>query len=179
MSNSIIKLYAQSFVDLVNENYLQETIQELDLLIQVFLSLQDVVKAAQFDSAIQKSFIDGIVKSKTFGNNLVNLIKLLAQNSRLDLATNVAKYSISLINKRLAIKELQISTPYELDKNTKEKLEKKIGKILGTKLHANYTIDESLIGGLKLFVDGKEYDATILGKINNFKNSVFKKIELI
>ncbi|MBN9543358.1 MAG: F0F1 ATP synthase subunit delta [Alphaproteobacteria bacterium] len=179
MSNSLINLYAKSLVEVIEGGNLSKFKDELQVLTKVLCEMKADIRACHFDRALQKKFIASINAAKAFRIEIINFLKLLAQNSRLVLAEKIIIQAISIINQKLKIKEMTILSSYELDSKTKSELESKLSKSLGFELHVTYEVDEKVLGGIKIIVDNKEYDATILGKINAFRHSVFSKIEQI
>ena len=103
-------------------------------------------------------------KDKTF-NNFINL---LLDKNRLDLLeeiTNNYKDMLDKQNKKITIK---IITPYEITKKEAKDIADKFKKQENAKeVCYKLEIDETLIGGIKVILNGKVYDGSVKTKLKN------------
>lgn len=177
--STLISLYANSFVEIINKNDMVKIKNELAELLLAFQDLTSEFNAAKYNESLSNEIISAIAHSKKISSYTCNLLKVLAYNKRLDLVSKIFIESINIINNHLGIKKVKITLATQVHDKTKENLEKNISKILQNEIEVEYNIDPLIIGGLKICFEGIEYDASVAEKINSFKKSVFNQIEQI
>jgi F-type H+-transporting ATPase subunit delta len=110
----------------------------------------------------------GKALSKTGGN----FVRVLAQNSRLDLIPNIEKqYGVE--RARLEGRShVEVRTAYELSEAQRGVVTDAMSKRLGTKVELTVELDESLIGGILVRAGDLVIDASLRGRLNQLKQSV-------
>jgi F-type H+-transporting ATPase subunit delta len=73
------------------------------------------------------------------------------------------------IDKRLGWVSAQIASATELAPEQKEEVERALGTKVGKFIRAEYTIDPSLLGGIRARVESHQYDATLRGKLESMR----------
>jgi len=98
-----------------------------------------------------------------------NLINLLIDNKRLPLLTEVARQYTILFDEQKGIQVAEVTTAISLTKKLEEKVLAKVKELTGKKATLEKIIDPEIIGGFILRVGDKQFDASILGKMNNLR----------
>ena len=80
----------------------------------------------------------------------------------------------NLCNDYCGIKEGIVYSAEKLSEAEIKKIEKSIGERLSSKVELENHVDNRLIGGVKVYVDDKVFDGTILGKIERLRSSLLK-----
>ena len=150
----------QEEVRLVNK-VLLENKDYLDVLSSAFLSLKDK------EEMLDESF-------KGVNKNIVNLIKLLIKNHRERYILDTLKAFNSLCNANRGVKEGLIYSTEKLDETTLNKITKKISEVEGMETELYNIIDPTLIGGVRVVIDGHIYDGSIKAHLSKLKNSLLK-----
>lgn len=140
---------------------LTENNEFLNLLNSEFLSIKErkqiVNNTIIFDDAELNAFINIIIDN----NRVSNLLEILE-------AFN------SLCNQTLGILEGVIFSVERLDESQISSIETAIAKKEQVKIELKNVIDKSLIGGLKVFINGHVYDDSIKYHLEKMKNSLRK-----
>ena len=120
--------------------------------------------------------IDSI--EEAFGRALpeyvVSFLKLLCENGRIRTVFDCIEEFSVLVMTHTNRTKAEISSAVALSEKQKDEICKKLEKLTGKSIDPVYIIDESLIGGVKIDVDGKTYDGSIrhrLGEIKDVMNS--------
>ena len=108
---------------------------------------------------------------KKIDNTSVGLINLLVENKRLPLLPEVAKQYTLLYDQHKGSQVAEVTTAIPLTANLEEKALAKIKEITGKKVNLENIIDPTIIGGFILRVGDKQFDASILGKMNNLRRT--------
>ncbi len=104
--------------------------------------------------------------------NIVSFLKLLCENGHirelLDLIEDF--FDLKRIYQNSIIAE--ITSAVELSDNQKSRLEEKLSKMEGKQITAIYNVDKNLLGGIKIEVDGKTLDGSLLKKLSLIKGAM-------
>lgn len=104
--------------------------------------------------------------------HIVSFIKLLCENRRIrTLSSCIEEYNklaMALSNKTVA----NVYSAVELSTEQKQAICMKLEKLTGKIIEPVYTIDESLIGGVKIDVEGKTYDGSIRNRLKDVKDVI-------
>lgn len=79
-----------------------------------------------------------------------------------------------LCNDHLGIKEGLVYSASPLTKEEIKKIEESMGKRIGSALSLTNHVDHNLIGGVKVYVDDKVFDGTVLGKVERLRSALLK-----
>lgn len=104
--------------------------------------------------------------------NVVSFLKILCESSRIRSLEDCIEEFKKLI---MALSETSVATVYSaipLSEEQKQGICAKLSKITGKSIEATYIIDKSLIGGLKIDVDGKTFDGSIKHRLNEVKDVI-------
>lgn len=113
---------------------------------------------------------------QAFGNNMseyiVSFLKLLCQNGRIrilkDSIDEYSKLVLSVSNRAV----VNIFSAIPLSDEQKKALCEKLEKSTGKSVEPMYIVDESLIGGIKIEIDGKTYDGSIKHRLYDIKDVI-------
>lgn len=133
--------------------------------LQDFLSSYAVNKESQYE-----------VIETLFGNDkLVHLVPFLklVENKRLFSHFEDIRLSFhELANQALGKEEGIAYSATKLSKEDLEELEKALGQSLGKEIELENRVEPSLIGGIRVFVDGKVFDGTIETKVESLRKKL-------
>lgn len=109
-----------------------------------------------------------------FPEYVVSFLKLLCENGRIKTVTaaidEFEKLMMAFANRTIAV----VTSAAPLDDEQKQKLCAKFEKVTGKSIQAVYAVDESLIGGLKVEVEGKTYDGSIKHRLSDVKDVIIR-----
>lgn len=109
-----------------------------------------------------------------FPEYVVSFLKLLCENGRIRTVNSAIgeyeKLMMAFSNRTVAV----ITSATPLDNGQKQKICDKFEKITGKSIQAVYAVDESLIGGLKVEVEGKTYDGSIKHRLSDVKDVIIR-----
>lgn len=109
-----------------------------------------------------------------FPEYVVSFLKLLCENGRISTVNTAIdeyeKLMMAFSNRTVAV----ITSAAPLDEEQKQKVCEKFQKITGKSIQAVYAVDESLIGGLKVEIEGKTYDGSIKHRLSDVKDVIIR-----
>ena len=123
-------------------------------------------------SAFQKRSVAKKVFEGRISKELLNFIYILIDKRRIGAWENIGHYYEKLILENDGYAKGIIYSASPLDKKRIEALEKKSEEAIGKKLKLENRIDKSLIGGVRIYVDGKLIDASVKTRLENMKQRI-------
>ncbi len=175
--NLVANRYAESLFALAKEENSIEVYQkDMQKIYEVFLDQTFV----RFFShvAIQDDIKIDILK-KTFRQQVseyvLNFLLLLVKKRRIRYILDICKQFQMLCYDYRNIRIGQLYTPFALENDEIEKVEKAIGIKEGKKVKLNMVIDQTLIGGIKVEINDHIYDDSLLYKLESLKKELLRK----
>ena len=104
--------------------------------------------------------------------HVVSFVKILCENRNIRMFPECVKeynrLKMALSGRAVA----HICSAVELSPEQKQGISDKLKKVTGRDIDPVYTIDKSLIGGVKIDVDGKTYDGSIRSRLKDVKDVI-------
>ena len=116
----------------------------------------------------------------TFGNHVhpyvTNFMKLLVQREHFDAFLLCAQWFHQRYNDDNGIVEARVTSAVALEENELTALRVKLAHISGRQVKLITAVDPSLIGGVRVEMDGRRYDNTIQDRLGRLKRSLTKAL---
>ena len=176
MNESLAKNYAEALfsLSLDNDNYL-EIQKEMKTLKQVLNDNEEFVSllCSSFLSLKEKEeIIDKVLAD--FNEDIKSLLKVICKNQRASITLNVIEEYNSLVNRKRGILEGLVYTIYPLKEKEMKEIEKRISDIEKVPCELKNIIDATIIGGVKVAINGHVYDGSIANKIEQMRLTLNK-----
>ena len=173
MNSLLSKNYADALLELAKDtnNVLLYKEQLLDI-IKVCKDNSDLVHFLNHPNILKedkKKLIKDIIKADRI---IINFLMVLVDKNLFGYIFDITKQYNILANKELNIKMIDCISANELDNEYKNHLEKVLTNKFNQQVTISYSIDTSLMAGIKLFVDDKVYDNTAKNSLNRIKEKV-------
>ena len=174
MDNTLFNRYALALLSVAKEEnkveeyrlYLKEIKEALDNN-PTFIKLLGATNIKKSDRylIIEKVFAQ-------YDSNIVNFIKVILKNNRSYYLRKIIKETIFRFDDYLNIEEGKLISAAKLSEEQIHKIEKALEKTLQKRIELRIIVDESLIGGFKVYLKNDVYDASILRKVHNLKKKL-------
>ena len=133
------------------------------------------VRAAIGDPNLSDARAAGLVISilagKLFGD-AENFVRVLAENSRLDVLSEIRMQFDALKNEREGVVEANVYTAFEMDPAQLADLVARLEKKTGRKVRARVSVDQSLIGGVKIAIGDKVIDGSARAQLGALESAL-------
>ncbi len=123
---------------------------------------------------IKKSFFRKGVKT-LLNDFTLKFIDLVINNNREKLLQSMILDFTDLYRKYKGIKHVTIICAVAVDESFKEKISGIIEQQLNCKVELDWKVDEAILGGLVVMIDGKQADGSIAGKLRALKKKMMIK----
>jgi F-type H+-transporting ATPase subunit delta len=101
-----------------------------------------------------------------------NFVRVLAENGRLDVLAEIRSQFEALKNEREGTVEAEVYTAFELDAAQVADLVARLEKNTGRKVKARVSLDQSLIGGVKIVIGDKVIDGSARAQLGALENAL-------
>ena len=101
-----------------------------------------------------------------------NFVKVLTENSRLDVLNEIRNQYVTLMNSNNGIKNIKIVTAFKLSDQELVNLLKKLESKYKTKFQPEIIIDPALLGGVKIIIGDQVLDGSIRSRVDRLKSSL-------
>ena len=155
-------------LDLKKADIVNDDMQLITSTIEENNELGILLDSPVIKTEAKKSVLVNIFDKK-IDNTSLRLIQLLVKNKRLPLLPDVAKQYTHLYNQHKGSQVAEVTTAIPLTGDLEDKVLAKVKEITGKNVSLEKIIDPTIIGGFILRVGDKQFDASILGKMNNLR----------
>lgn len=112
--------------------------------------------------------------SKFIPRDVLSFLKILCEKKQIQSFEECAKYYYELYNEIDRVLNVKVTSAIALSDNEKASLKEKLEKKSGKTIAAKYIVDESIIGGLIVEMDGKVIDSSIKKHLKDMKDVINK-----
>lgn len=174
MSNRAAIRYAKAILDRAKElNSLGQTSKDM------LLVAQTVGSNSELHSFVTNQIISSEVKLSALlevfaqvGEDTKLLMRLLAENKRLDILSNVADAFNKLYNDLSGVEVVKVTTAIALTPELESKVLAKAKEFTSKSIVIENVIDPSIIGGFILRVGDKQYNASVANRLTSLKREL-------
>jgi F-type H+-transporting ATPase subunit delta len=133
------------------------------------------IRAAVGDPNLSAAKIAGLfisVLSGKLSGDAENLVRVLAENGRLDVLAEIRTQYEALRNEREGIVEAEVYTAFDLDSTQLADLVVRLEKNTGRKVRASVHVDKDLIAGVKVVLGDKVIDGSARAQLGALENAL-------
>jgi F-type H+-transporting ATPase subunit delta len=101
-----------------------------------------------------------------------NFVRVLAENGRLDVVSEISTQFQMLKNEREGVVEAKVESAFEMDQAQVADLVARLEKKTGRKVKARVSVDKSLIGGVRVTIGDKVIDGSARAQLAALENAL-------
>ncbi len=173
-ATTIARPYAEAVFALAKENGMLD--QWSEMLDYVASLMQDstmrrlVNEPGQVKSQIAELIID--IGSGKLTNEEQNLVRLLAENERLEVVSEIAQRYESLKNRERGVLDVDVTSAFPLDKAQQQSIAAVLKNKLGCDIRITSSEEPALIGGVVIHAGDLVIDSSVQGQLNKLANEL-------
>jgi F-type H+-transporting ATPase subunit delta len=133
------------------------------------------IQAAIADPNFAPAKVAGLIISVLAGRlsgDAENLVRVLAENGRLELLPGIRVQYEALKNEREGVLDVEVFTAFEMDSSQLADLAGRLERKTGRKVRARVTVDSSLIGGARIEIGDKVIDGSARAQLVALENAL-------
>lgn len=164
---------------------LSNSIAEESRLQSALENLQSFCQAFQVDAQLSRFFLNPSIPQgnkealaqemcEKFGadKEIEKLVNMLVTRKKMIYLGNITQYFEGAVDRRLNQARVNVTSAYPLSDENMESLKASLSQVLDKNILIDSSVDESLIGGIKLNVGGLVADSTIKNHLALLKRAI-------
>lgn len=174
--SKLARRFGQALIDFaVEQNELQAVAADMELISDTCKESRELVLLLK--SPVIKTDKKVAILNKTFGGKIgsisLNFIGIIAKRNREDYLPEIAQAFVNLYKEYQGIVSAEVISAIPLDGDTRKQVLNFI-KRFSEKVELQERVDPKIIGGLIIRVGDRQYDDSILNRINQLKREFSK-----
>jgi len=168
-------LYGQSLYDLaLSENLTDDILGQMESVKEIFKENPDYITLLSEPSVPKKERLKLV--DEAFDGQLqpylLNFIKILVERGLLRQFSACSRRFRESYNKDHGIAEAIVTSAITLNDSQIDALKHKLESITGKKILLSQKIDASVLGGIRVDIEGKLFDGTVQGRLDELRKKV-------
>lgn len=175
-NSTIARPYAEALFAAAQEagQSLQSTADQVQMLADL-VELEDVrqtLSDPRLDANQRAELIRGLLSGQTLDQHLNNFIDLLLENDRLLLLPEVAAQFQVLKDEAEGVAQAEIVSAYAMTDEQVNELVQLLEPKFNKKLKPHVTVDDTLIGGVRVVVGDYVLDTSVQARLNRMREAL-------
>jgi len=168
--------YARALADVVAPLGRLETVrQELTALagrLAASGALEALGPASRLSRERKKELVRRIASELGASEHTARFLEYLVQKRRLGLLPDIARSYSREADERLGIRRAVLKTAIPLSDEQVRRLADKLSRLTGATVRLDSQVDESLIGGFEVHMDGQLFDGSLRGRLEHIRETI-------
>ena len=174
---SVASTYARAFADVVVSAHLDANravggLRRIATLLSESQDLRRVWENPAVPAEQKRKLLDAIVHREGIEHHVRNLVAILIDHRRIQFLGRIIEQLKKELDARMGFAEAHITSARELGDAEKRALETQIEKVTGKKVHAQFGLDASLLGGAVVRVGSTIYDGSVKGQLEKIREAI-------
>ena len=178
MAKLISNIYGEALFELaVEEEKTDAMLEEIDGIKNVFLENPEYIKFLNHPriSAEEKIKTTETIFAGRIDKQLVGFLSIIITKGRCESLMEILDYFLDRIKEFKGIGVAYVTTPFELPKEKKEAICKKLLATTSFKeMEMHYAINPALLGGMQIRIGDRVVDSSIQTKLNQLQRDLLK-----
>ncbi len=149
-----------------------KTFEEIVFIITSHKELYSQLCSKIMSYSKKKELLEHLAKKMKFSNDIFKVLCVLMKRKRLNLVSEILSKLKLLVYEEMDIVPLTVESAYELNNETKIEIRDRLTKVIGKNINVVYKQNPDLIGGIKVFVQGKTFDGSVIGFFSRLEESI-------
>lgn len=167
--------YAEAIFQLAEERSRQdETAEAMTLLSDVISRTPGLVRTLSSPAIPRKTRYEQADRmfSAHLPDFLSAVLRMLISRNHMDLLEEIISEYRELLRISRGIEKASVVTAFPMDETQKHRLKEKLEECFGKKLELHTVTDPSLLGGIRVTVNGRVYDGSLRNRLKQFKEVI-------
>ena len=175
----LAKRYAKAILELGHQKgKAKEYANQIKSVAQIITTQADVDQFftnTTISQDLKKKSLESLFQGGNFADDVKAFLYLLIDRSRMHALADIALATSNLLDEEEGVTRGQIKSASPISEQTKSDYEKKIGSALGKKIFLESSIDEKIMGGVRVEVGGWTFDDSLETHLSHLGDQLMKK----
>jgi F-type H+-transporting ATPase subunit delta len=131
--------------------------------------LEHVLLSPAVSKSRKRAVVEKIAGEMGLNSLIRNFLLVLVRHRRTHELPAMRRSFEAAVDQRSGRVPAEIASAKDLSSDERKEIERKLGAKLGKSIRANYQTDPTLIAGIRARVAGREYDASVKGKLESMR----------
>jgi ATP synthase F1 delta subunit len=172
---TVAATYGSALFEVARDLNMIDTVgEELTALDRIFRDEPDffsLVCSPGIDAVGKKNALKAVLEDR-IAKELLNFLFILIDKRRIGGFPAIVKAYHAQVNANLGISIGTVYSAVPLSENRRKRLEEETGKLLKKNVRLDNLIDGNLIGGVRIFIEGKLIDASVRKRLDTLKEQM-------
>jgi len=168
--------YAEALADVAERrDMLQPVRAELESLADAFAesaAFRDFAATARRSRPAKKAFFRDMASKLGFSELTGRLLQYLVDKKRTAILPTLARTFAREADRRLGITNAHLTSAEPLSEDQRERLLEKLERMTDRKVRLTEEVDESLLAGFQVTLNGRFFDGSLRGRLNNIREII-------
>jgi len=174
---AVLGRYARAYAEVAVKNKLNPEkilaeFQQMADVVNNSRELRNVLQNPAVSREQKLKLLDSIIQHICASKMLRNFLAVLIDHRRIANIGDVLEQFKQELNRRMGIADAKVSSVRELSPAEKKSLEQQLAAITGKTVHATYSQDASLLGGVVVRVGSTIYDGSVQGRLQRMRQEL-------
>lgn len=176
----MIRRYARPYAKAIMEvagspqkaNELRGELMRFEAALKTSSELRDVYANPGIAAETKKAISDSIVRKLKLSELAGRAVDVLVRFNRMNDISAILEALASYVNDALGVAVAEVRTAKSLTPDELTRLADVLGRKVGRKVELDVVTDPKLLGGFVARIGSEVYDASVIGKINKFRETL-------
>lgn len=175
MELAIAMVYGQALfdaaLDLDKVEEIKDEITTIDEVLKAQPRYSEIMGNPALPAAVKKSLLREAFEGRVM-DQVLSFLFILVDKGRFGFYHSIVKHYLKLMDRKNQMGYGKIYSAVPLTEEQIARFEEETGKLMGEKIQLKNKVDKTLIGGVKIKVDGKLIDASVSGRLRHMKEKL-------
>ena len=175
---TVARRYATALADVVVKNGdssgIQIELKQWETLMDSSADLQSVFGNPAIQQANKEKVLENLIERSKPTKTTANFLRVLLRNGRLTDIGEINSKFASVLEERSGGTTAQVTSARPLSDAQKSEIKTNLERMTGKRISPDFTIDESIIGGLQTRIGSTVYDGSVKTQLENLKQQMIK-----
>ena len=167
--------YADALADVAMETglSLQTVKAQLDSFLSLFSENEELrtsLLVPSYPLSVKQGIVREISKTLKMEKIVLNFLLVILEKGRIEQIEEVVTAYQRVLDDKAGVVAVDVASAHQLSSQEQKRLEDAMQKVTGKDVKLSYSVDEELIGGLRLQVGSTVYDGSILSSLDQLKS---------
>ena len=144
-------------------------LQRVEELMSSATELKHVMLSPAVASSKKRAVIHKLAPQLALDRKIENFLYIIIDHRRMHQISEIREAFEAAIDDALGLARAQVTSAQPVDESQRVALEAKLTQLTGKKVHADYSVDPSLIGGLVTRISSTIYDGSVKGQLESLR----------
>jgi F-type H+-transporting ATPase subunit delta len=176
---AIANRYARALADVVSRTgdyrKILGELEDFGATYRESADLREVLKTPAVPLVEKTKVLEAILSRLEASTVASNFLRVLLAHYRLDLLEEVVQAYTKLVNERLGVVQVRISSAAELPEIEQRALRERFEKLTQKKVEVRFRIERDLLGGILAQVESTVYDGSVRGHLQRIRERLMAR----